>query len=303
MAQKTLNDLPRHCSIDLTIRKPSALPFATPSISITRSAEYYAAPRPPPGEAMAVAGPSSSSSSPSLTPRIFVALGSNIGDRMGNIRRAVRLLEQEGVRCTATGRMYESEPMYVEDQARFANTVIEVRSKTRLHTLSAGWLTVQVVSDLEPLPLLRVLKKVERATGRTKTFTNGPRVVDLDLLFYGDRKVRVGQKGDADDESGVGWLELPHCGIAEREFVLRPLNEQVILPLFAWQCSYIIANGREQYCTNIHPSYVRFTNLHPAFPRGADVGPRHPDSQSTPTRCIGDPTDHGDLQRHARLVL
>lgn len=66
---------------------------------------------------------------------------------------------------------------------------------------------------------------MERATGRTKTFTNGPRVVDLDLLFYGSQFVRVGEKGDKEDESGVGWLELPHWGIAEREFVLRPLNE------------------------------------------------------------------------------
>lgn len=55
-----------------------------------------------------------------------MALGSNIGDRVSNIRRAVGLLENEGVGCRGTGRMYESEPMYVEDQARFVNTVIEV---------------------------------------------------------------------------------------------------------------------------------------------------------------------------------
>lgn len=58
--------------------------------------------------------------------RVFIALGSNIGDRVGNIRRAVNSLEDEGVKVVRTGRMYESEPMYVEDQARFINTVIEV---------------------------------------------------------------------------------------------------------------------------------------------------------------------------------
>jgi dihydroneopterin aldolase/2-amino-4-hydroxy-6-hydroxymethyldihydropteridine diphosphokinase/dihydropteroate synthase len=60
--------------------------------------------------------------------RAFIALGSNIGDRVGNIRRAVDALEVEGggVKVTRTGRMYESEPMYVEDQDRFINTVIEV---------------------------------------------------------------------------------------------------------------------------------------------------------------------------------
>ena len=57
---------------------------------------------------------------------MFIALGSNIGDRVGNIRRAVNSLEREGVEVVRTGRMYESEPMYVEDQARFVNTVIEV---------------------------------------------------------------------------------------------------------------------------------------------------------------------------------
>jgi len=59
---------------------------------------------------------------------VFIALGSNIGDRVGNIRRAVNSLEREGVEVVRTGRMYESEPMYVEDQARFVNTVIEVSS-------------------------------------------------------------------------------------------------------------------------------------------------------------------------------
>ena len=57
---------------------------------------------------------------------MFIALGSNIGDRVGNIRRAVNSLEREGVEVVRTGRIYESEPMYVEDQARFVNTVIEV---------------------------------------------------------------------------------------------------------------------------------------------------------------------------------
>jgi len=77
---------------------------------------------------------------------------------------------------------------------------------------------------LEPLPLLKLLKRIEKSTGRTKTFTNGPRVVDLDLLFHGDGIVRIGEKGD-EEVDGVGWLEVPHWGIAEREFVLRPLNE------------------------------------------------------------------------------
>jgi dihydroneopterin aldolase/2-amino-4-hydroxy-6-hydroxymethyldihydropteridine diphosphokinase/dihydropteroate synthase len=104
--------------MDLTIRKPSALPFATPSISISRDTSYSPIATPPPTTQDTGAGPSRK--------RVFIALGSNIGDRVGNVRRAVNSLEGEGVEVVRTGRMYESEPMYVEDQARFINTVIEV---------------------------------------------------------------------------------------------------------------------------------------------------------------------------------
>lgn len=128
IAQKVLGHLPPDSTIDLTIRKPSALPFATPSITISRSSSLYDTPRPSPSMGTDGAGPSTA-------PRIFVALGSNIGDRFGHIRRAVRLLQGEGVRCVATGRMYESEPMYVEDQARFANTVIEVSTPSVIEVL------------------------------------------------------------------------------------------------------------------------------------------------------------------------
>jgi len=105
--------------MEITIRKPSALPFATPSISISRDTSYSPLATPPPTtQDPGPAGPSRK--------RVFIALGSNIGDRVGNVRRAVDSLENEGVKVVRTGRMYESEPMYVEDQARFINTVIEV---------------------------------------------------------------------------------------------------------------------------------------------------------------------------------
>jgi dihydroneopterin aldolase/2-amino-4-hydroxy-6-hydroxymethyldihydropteridine diphosphokinase/dihydropteroate synthase len=75
----------------------------------------------------------------------------------------------------------------------------------------------QITTTLGPLDLLRLLKRIELAVGRTKTFTNGPRVVDLDLLFYDDESVSL--------ESEEGGLIVPHPRIAEREFVLRPLAE------------------------------------------------------------------------------
>lgn len=208
--------VPPQSSIDVDIRKPSALPFATPSISVSRRVEDFAkrgGVRGIPAPAAALPTPAPATSRPYYTsarrtgPRVFIAVGSNIGDRVGHVRRAVKLLEAAGVTLVDTSRLYESEPMYVEDQALFLNGVIEVSTA------------------LAPLDLLRVLKRTETEIGRTKTFRNGPRVIDLDLVLYGEEVVRVGQPGDAADEDGVGWLECPHASLAEREFVLRPLAE------------------------------------------------------------------------------
>ncbi|KAL1412473.1 trifunctional dihydropteroate synthetase [Vanrija albida] len=218
--------VPAQSSVDVEIRKPSALPFATPSISVSRRAEDFAkrggvrgVPLPPAAVPSAPASAqrpyyTSARRSPS---RVFIAVGSNIGDRVGHVRRAVKLLEAAGCALVDTSRLYESEPMYVEDQALFLNGVIEV------------------ATALAPLDLLRVLKRTETEIGRTKTFRNGPRVIDLDLVLYGDEVVRVGKPGDAADEDGVGWLECPHASLAEREFVLRPLADiapELIHPAF-----------------------------------------------------------------------
>ena len=152
-----------------------------------------------------------------------MALGSNIGDRVGNIKSAIRMLETSGCRVTGCGRMYESEPMYVEEQERFINSVIEVGGPPIMAGLKL--MPHQLETDLTPLDLLRLLKRTEKAVGRRKTYRNGPRVVDLDLIFYGVDAVSIGKPGDAEDEDGIGWLECPHPRLSEREFVLRPLAE------------------------------------------------------------------------------
>ncbi|WVW82121.1 dihydropteroate synthase [Kwoniella bestiolae CBS 10118] len=187
-------------TLSITIRKPSAIPYAVPSITIHRDKSDY---------------PSPSSFSPSgsaIDKRIFIAVGSNIGDRVDNIHKAIRELQTNGCELRRTSRLYESEPMYVEDQDRFINGVIEIST------------------SLSPLDLLRLLKRTEKSVGRTKTFTNGPRVIDLDLVFYGEDVVRIGERGNEPDEDGVGWLECPHKSLGEREFVLRPLAD--IAPSF-----------------------------------------------------------------------
>ena len=125
---------------------------------------------------------------------IFVALGTNMGDREGNLETAIERLG-EVMEVTCRSRLYQSAPMYVTDQDAFLN------------------MAVKGETDLTPEALLDALKKLEHEIGRRPTFRNGPRVIDLDILYYGDLLM--------DTER----LNIPHPRIGERGFVLQPLND------------------------------------------------------------------------------
>lgn len=131
--------------------------------------------------------------------RAYVALGSNEGDRLENIRTARDLIAQIPMTCVSScSRIYESEPAYETDQDAFANAVIEIKT------------------ELAPLILLDELGKVELQLGRDrsgKAKANGPRPIDCDLLWM-DNEVHGGNK-----------LRLPHPGLGERDFVLVPLED------------------------------------------------------------------------------
>lgn len=131
--------------------------------------------------------------------RAYVALGSNEGDRLENIRAARDLIAQIPMTCVSScSRIYESEPAYETDQDAFANAVIEIKT------------------ELAPLILLDELGKVELQLGRDrsgKAKANGPRPIDCDLLWM-DNEIHGGNK-----------LRLPHPGLGERDFVLVPLED------------------------------------------------------------------------------
>ncbi len=126
--------------------------------------------------------------------RVFLALGSNVGDRLGNIVSALRLLQRQVV-ITKLSAVYTSQPMYVLEQPEFYNMVIEV------------------TTDLLPEELLQFCKEIEQSVGRVKRQRNGPREIDVDILFYGERVVSQTD------------LVVPHPRIAERPFVVVPLVE------------------------------------------------------------------------------
>ena len=129
-----------------------------------------------------------------------IALGSNldspVGDREANLREAIKRLKALG-EVRAVSSFYDTEPVGYVAQPRFLNGALLLET------------------DLGPAELMRALLAVERAMGRDRTGTvaKGPRVIDLDLLLYGDAVVNTGE------------LTLPHPALAEREFVLRPLAE------------------------------------------------------------------------------
>ncbi|MEW5961322.1 MAG: GTP cyclohydrolase MptA [Chloroflexota bacterium] len=133
---------------------------------------------------------------------VYLALGSNLGNRRTNLIDAISQLRHKVV-IELVSSVYETEPAYVTDQPRFLNMVL--RGSTRL----------------PPEDLLRFLKSIERRMGRERTVRYGPRPIDLDILSYGDLQLES-------DE-----LVIPHPRLTERAFVLVPLAEiapDLILP-------------------------------------------------------------------------
>ena len=125
----------------------------------------------------------------------YVALGSNLGDKEANLRKALELLEERGVEVVKTSSFICTEPYGVTDQPQFLNGVCEVRT------------------SMVPLALLHTLLEVEQEMGRVRLRHWGERNIDLDLLLYEDVVL--------DTEE----LKLPHPDMQNRDFVLLPLAE------------------------------------------------------------------------------
>ncbi|KAF8323770.1 Dihydropteroate synthase, partial [Clavulina sp. PMI_390] len=187
---------PRFRTVSVRLAKPSALIWAeSAEIEITRAFTDYALP-----------GDVAFLPNTPLVHRAVLALGSNLGDRVGNIEKALSILETHGIRITNTSFMYESAPMYVTDQPQFSNAACTIET------------------SLSAVDVLHTLKNTEEAVGRTQTYRNGPRVVDLDIVFYDDLVI-----DETPTEDGVSRrdLTIPHRSMLEREFVLRPVADLV----------------------------------------------------------------------------
>lgn len=125
---------------------------------------------------------------------VYLALGSNLGNRLANLKQAVAALSPQ-MEVKAKSHVYETPPWGYENQPKFLNQVLQVNTY------------------LEPEPLLKHIKRLESTLGRKTSFRNGPRLIDIDILFYDDLVL--------DTPS----LVIPHPRLHERGFVLLPLME------------------------------------------------------------------------------
>ena len=125
---------------------------------------------------------------------VYLALGSNLGDRLANLKQAIDSLTPQ-MEVKAKSSVYETPPWGYEDQPKFLNQVIKAKTY------------------LDPEPLLKHLKRLEVALGRKESFPNGPRLIDMDILFYDDLVLNNPS------------LVIPHPRLHERGFVLLPLMD------------------------------------------------------------------------------
>ncbi len=131
---------------------------------------------------------------------VFLGLGSNLGDRVETVRGAERLISEiDGVIVVSSASLYETEPVGIADQPSFINSALKIKT------------------ILQPAVLLGKLKEIERKMGRVDAVRWGPRIIDIDILLFGNIEVNkiINEKG----------LTIPHPEMTKRAFVLVPLSE------------------------------------------------------------------------------
>lgn len=124
-----------------------------------------------------------------------IGLGSNVGDRLGALRRALSLLKTKGIETLKKSDVFETPPVGLTEQPKFLNACVLIKT------------------SMDPQLLLAQLKEIEAAIGRQDRGQWGPREIDLDILYIDDLAIRD------------GGLEIPHPRMHERAFVLLPLSQ------------------------------------------------------------------------------
>lgn len=127
--------------------------------------------------------------------RIFIGLGGNLGNPKESFSKAMKLLSESGCTLIQKSSLYRTKPYGFSDQPDFLNAVLEIRTAK------------------SPIDLLKTLQGIENELGKKVVRENGPRLIDMDLLIYGDQVINERE------------LTVPHPGVGSRDFVLLPLCE------------------------------------------------------------------------------
>ena len=147
--------------------------------------------------------------------KVYLLLGGNLNDRENNISLALNYLEKEIGCIYQKSSIYETKAWGLQQQPDFLNLAVEI------HT------------DLAPLALLKKTQKIENLLGRRREEKWGARTMDIDILFYGDTMIQTKE------------LTIPHSLIAERMFVLKPLNEiapNLVHPILRQNINQLLIN-------------------------------------------------------------
>jgi len=126
---------------------------------------------------------------------VYIGIGSNIGNRQANCAGAVEELKSKGITVKKISSMHETEPWGLKEQPKFINMAVEAET------------------SMSPEELLSAIKDIEEDMGRKETVKWGPRIMDLDILFYDDIVI------------DMEHLHIPHPLLHKRDFVLNPLSE------------------------------------------------------------------------------
>jgi 2-amino-4-hydroxy-6-hydroxymethyldihydropteridine diphosphokinase len=145
---------------------------------------------------------------------VYLSLGSNLGDRTANLKAAIAALSSANFHVRKVSSFYETEPVDYLDQPWFLNCVVEGETDSR------------------PIDFLHALRAIESELGSEKAFAKGPRLLDIDILLFGDLSLATPE------------LQIPHPRMLERRFVLAPLAEiapQLKLPQWTGNVSELLA--------------------------------------------------------------